>query len=551
VAALKSFVTKLQSLSGRISNGRLPHELLLGVILFAVALAIRMWGLSFGLPSFFSGDEVGKRDTALHLAETHFVHTGAQPSFVYNSLFLIYSVAKMVNPDWTGVDYHYMGRLWMAALGALTVVFVWRLGSQFDNTDNKAGLVAALLLTILPLHTAVSRYIKEDAPLGLMVTITVLAAVVYLQNPSRAKLLLVGLLAGLTFSTKYTGLVLMAPILLAVMVYAWRTEPGVRASAWDLAVLVPAFWLGFFAFSPIYLFHPEKLVNGFLFQAGYTMLGHDGIVNDPWKEWWTYYVRTGLIPGMTWPVFLLAVAGLGLLMQMRTGWLVGVTALWLYVVLEYARAKPAPFPARYLMPLVPLLCVAAGVSLAKLTAVLKKKLAAPVVYVICGALFIAPPLIKSVLIIEEALNDTRTVAGKWMEANIPSGSRIVITEDLRNLPVSGFWENRWQVEDRNMKPGLDASWTGYPQPYFVVSSFKFQRFLDSPDSVPERTAFYRTVMSEFELIKEFHPRWVTYGKHSPVIRIYRPPGRDPRLSRAVPAPSRRPVSVVSRGEVAG
>jgi hypothetical protein len=108
-----------------------------------------------------------------------------------------------------------------------------------------------------------------------------------------------------------------------------------------------------------------------------------------------------------------------------------------------------------------------------------------------------------------------------MEENIPSGSRIVITEDRRNLPVSGFWESGWQVEDRD-NPGLDASWTGHPPPYFIFSSFKFQRFLDSPDSRPERTAFYRKTMSEFELIKEFHPRWLTYGKHSPVIRIYRP-----------------------------
>jgi 4-amino-4-deoxy-L-arabinose transferase-like glycosyltransferase len=411
--------------------------------------------------------------------------------------------------------------MWMAVLGALTVVAVWLLALKVEDNENNLGMVSALLLAVLPLHTACSRYIKEDAPFGLMMTLAVLAVVVYLKNPSRTKLMVVGAIAGLTFSTKYTGSLLIAPILLAFVFCAWRAQRGLGASFLDLTVFGAAFWIGFFLFSPVYLFHPGKFVDGFLFQRQYAMLGHDGIVSDPWKEWWTYYIRTGLIPGMTWPVFFVSVTGLGLLMRMGPGWVVTVTAVWLYLVLEHAFAKPAPFPARYLMPLVPLLCLAAGVSLVKLAAVLKKRLAASVVYVVCGGLFIAPPLVKSLLITDEALNDTRIVAGKWMEENIPSGSRIVITEDLMNLPVSELWKTRWQVEDRN-KPSLDASWNGQSPPYFIVSSFKLQRFLDSPDSRPERTAFYRKVMSEFELIKEFRPRWFTYGKHSPVIWIYRP-----------------------------
>jgi len=481
-----------------------------------------MWGLSFGLPSFFSGDEVGKRDEALHLADNNFVHSRGQPSFIYNSLFVIYTIVNRASSNWSVVDYHYMGRLWMAVLGALTVVAVWRLGSRFDSGSHETGLSSALLLAVLPLHTACSRYIKEDAPLGLMATMTILIAINYLREPSRKSLAVVGLIAGLTFSTKYTGLVLLAPILTVFLVCAWRTRPAIRAALLDLVTIVAMFGVGFFVFSPIYLFHPGQFLDDLLFQGEYSMSGHDGIVNDPWKEWWIYYIRTGLIPGMTWPVFLLGVAGLLLLLRMRSGWFVSLTAVWLYVVLEHARAKPAPFAARYLMPLVPLLCVAAGVSLSKLTAVLKKMFATPVAYAVCGVLFLAPPLGKSLLIADEALHDTRIVAGKWMEENISPGSRIVTTEGEGSLPVSEFWHTQWRVENRDKNPRLDASWSGHPPPYFIFTSFKFQRYLDSPQSVPELTNFYRTVMSEFELVKEFRPRWLTYGKHSPVILIYRP-----------------------------
>jgi len=510
------------SITRRQLDRRQRQVLLCGLLLFVVALTVRMWGLSFGLPSFFSGDEVGKRDEAYHLAANNFIHSKGQPSFLYNSLFVIYSITDLVSSNWTVVDYHYIGRLWMAILGALTVVAVWRLGSRFDNGGYQVGLWSALLLSVLPLHTACSRYIKEDAPLGLMTTMTVLASVHYLREPSRKALAIVGLITGLAFSTKYTGLVLLAPILFVFLVCAWRARPNISAALLDLAAMVAMFWIGFLIFSPIYLFYPGKLFDDLLFQGEYSMAGHDGIVNDPWKEWWIYYIRTGLIPGMTWPVFLLGVAGLLLLLRIRSGWFVSLAAVWLYVVLEHARAKPAPFPARYLIPLLPLICVAAGVSLSKLAAALRKKFAAPVAYAVCGALFIAPPLVKSLLITDEALHDTRIVAGKWMEENIPPGSRIVTTEGEGNLPVSEFWNTRWQVEKRDEKSGLAGSGIGSPPRYFIFTSFKFQRYLDSPESVPEATNFYRKVMSEFELIKEFRPRWLTYGKHSPVIQIYRP-----------------------------
>jgi hypothetical protein len=513
-------MAQLQSFGRDLFHRGSRRDASFALLLFAIALAIRLWGLSFGLPSFFSGDEVSKRDEALRLAQNGFVHDSRQPSLVYNSLFLIYSAAKAVKPDWTLVDYHYMGRLWMAVLGSLTVVALWRLGAKFDDNGGKIGLASALLLAVLPLHTACSRYIKEDAPFALMVTLTALAIVAVLREPSRVRWMLLGLVAGLTFSTKYAGVVLIAPILLAFVASARRAKRSIGGASVDLAALGVAFALGFLIFSPVYLFYPEKFLSGFLFQSRYSMAGHDGIVTDPWQHGWIYYVRNGLIPGMTWPVFLLSVAGLGLLARMRDGWIVSVTAVWLYIIFEHARAKPLPFPARYLMPLLPLLCLAAGVALVQLAAALKRKLAAPLVYAVCSVLFIAPPLVKSLLISDEALHDTRIIAGEWMEQNIPPGAKIVVTEDATGLPVSTFWRDRWRVEDRDRN--LDTSWAGDAPPYFVLSSFKFQRYLDNPDAAPERTAFYRKVMSEFTLVKEFRPRWFTYGKHSPVIRLYRP-----------------------------
>jgi hypothetical protein len=138
---------------------------------------------------------------------------------------------------------------------------------------------------------------------------------------------------------------------------------------------------------------------------------------------------------------------------------------------------------------------------------------------VCAAVFIVPPMDKSAMIADEAGHDTRLVAGRWMDAHIPAGSRIVVVEHSSYLPAAKGWDSTWHVEHRrkNYNPGAK----GKPVPYFVISSFGYDRYLDSPNDVPKRTAYYRTVM-KYHLVKSFEPKWLSYGKHSPEIKIYRP-----------------------------
>ncbi len=507
---------------------KLPNTLLLPGLLFCLALAIRMWGLSFGLPYFFSVDEINKREAAMRLAETHFTHRNSQPSFLYNSLYLVFSLARLVNPQWTTVQYHYMGRLWMALLGALTVVVLYHLGSLWDR---RIGLLAALFLAILPLHTATSRYIKEDTPLTLMATITMLLVVLYLRHPSRPAASAAAFFAGISFSTKYSGLPLVLPVALAIAVSALRTRREARAIVLDVFVTILAFLVGFFVVSPTYLWHPHSFVSGFLGQWEYSNRGHhDGIITDPWGNFWIYYIRTGLIPGMTWPLFLLSVAGLVLMPKAREGWLVTVTVVWLYLIFEHGRAKPYPFSARYLLPIVPLLCLSAAGALVRIAVLLKPKLPSPAVIGICAALFVLPPLAKSLLIADEALHDTRTIAGAWMEQAIPPGSNIVVTELSAYLPVSQHWGKEWRVLNLDQFLEMPPGWHDQQAIYFVVSSFTYQRYFDHPEAVPWRTRFYYVIMDKYQLVREFAPRWLTYGFHSPVIRIYQPPTLTKKLS---------------------
>jgi hypothetical protein len=139
--------------------------------------------------------------------------------------------------------------------------------------------------------------------------------------------------------------------------------------------------------------------------------------------------------------------------------------------------------------------------------------------VACAIVFVVPPTVKSMMVADEAVHDTRWAAGAWMDGHFPPGTNIVLIDKYAYRPAAQGWgeEDIWTIDDRD--ESLDPDGSGDPAPYFVLSSFRYQRYLDSPDADPERTAYYRQVM-KYRLVKEFNPEWLSYGFHSPTILIY-------------------------------
>lgn len=499
------------------------QQLMVLLAVLGIALALRVWGLSWGLPNHWSLDEVHRRDDTLDKGIPRL--TATQPGFVLNSLFVIYRVAGIVAPPLGDADSLYLARLFMVVVGVLTVLGVWMLARELtdDDTPAVAAPAAALLVAVLPFQTAMSRYVKEDGPLGLMTVLVMLGLVRYWKVPSWGRLTLLGLAVGAGFSTKFAAVLLLPVVGVALLMVAKRDQTRPPQLAARLCAVGAAAVVGVFVVSPQYLLDPGLLWKAFEFQFSYSKSGsHDGITIpiSPWSEWWTYYLRHGLIPGMTWPVFLVAIAGAVPLLRRPAGWTIVASALVVYLALEQSVAKPAPFAARYLTPVVPLLCVQAGFGI---QAILRRFAAhgRPALGLIaCALVFVVPPAVKSMMIADEAVHDTRWVAGAWMDKHFPPGTHIVLVDNHQYRPVTHGWDvaDIWTVDDRGDTLNPDGS--GSPRPYFVLSSFRYQRYLDSPAADPKRTAYYRQVMS-YRLVKEFKPKWLSYGFHSPTILIYR------------------------------
>ena len=101
--------------------------------ILAGAFALRLWGLSWGLPYHWSLDEVHRRDDTLDQGIPSL--TATQPGFVLNSLFVIYRVAGIVAPPLGDADSLYLARLLLVVVGVLTVLGVWLLARELTDDD--------------------------------------------------------------------------------------------------------------------------------------------------------------------------------------------------------------------------------------------------------------------------------------------------------------------------------------------------------------------------------------------------------------------------------
>jgi 4-amino-4-deoxy-L-arabinose transferase-like glycosyltransferase len=212
-----------------------------------------MWGLSWGLPYHWSLDEVHRRDDTLDQGIPNL--TATQPGFVLNSLFVIYRVAGIVAPPLGDADSLYLARLFMVVVGVLTVLGVWLLARELADDDKPAvaAPAAALLVAVLPFHTAMSRYVKEDGPLGLMTVLVMLALVRYWKVPTWGRLTLLGLAVGAGFSTKFAAIVLLPVVGIAVLAIAKRDRIRARQLAGRICGLAVATGVGVLVISPQYL----------------------------------------------------------------------------------------------------------------------------------------------------------------------------------------------------------------------------------------------------------------------------------------------------------
>jgi len=346
--------------------------------IFAAALALRLVHVGWGLPSYVLPDEallfVGPAAAVARgtgLVPVSFLHP---PVLVY-LLAGVYRTAAFVTGaslDLGGPAGHatlarlaLLGRATAAVTGALTVLPLFALARHLAGT--RAALLAAAAMAVVPFHVLESHRVNPDGASLVLMLCAAERAVAALTRASPWPVLAAFALAGLAGATKYTGLA--AAAVPAALLLGTREGPRAQrvglVAAGALAVAA-GFALGM---APA-AFAPGRVVDGMraLATFGYADVPPgEALPRTVWTGVRFLYPLVASLPFILgWPLHLLGLAGaVALARRSRVAALVlaaGTVPVFLVV-----GASPLAV-ARYYMPIVPYLVLAAGAVLDRLAA---------------------------------------------------------------------------------------------------------------------------------------------------------------------------------------
>ena len=413
--------------------------------LFAVALAVRLRGLSFGLPLlsnyYIRPDEslvvVPAVELVARLGDPGHVNYPAAMmavlSVAAHAWHAVMAAAGLAEPTLLedfGRDpsrYFLAGRALSAVCGAALTVVVYRMATRL--TAPLPATVAALWYALSPLAVREAHFAVTDTMMALLTVLAVLASLRVVEAPAdrRRRLLAVcGVLAGAAVATKYPAAVIV-PALALVLAF-----PGERSGSPVPPAMLARWWalpsaLTFAALNPWLVTHPAPLLAWLRRIAAAIYAHRDDMaaaaaVTPDWPAPGDYL---WLMPG-GWVGATLAMAGMGLAARAAIHGdrrMAVVLAPALAFVLLLAPARTLPF--RYLAPLLPLAAVLAALALDQLRRRLPRPAAAAVVVAACGAGLATTVPATWHLVNSLALEDTRSDAGRWIRAHVPPSVPIV------------------------------------------------------------------------------------------------------------------------------
>jgi len=499
-----------------------PSAFTLAVIL-AVAALLRFVGIGAGIPFNIGVDEPEIMSRVVQMMRTgdfnpHFFDYPTLYFYLQLGVAVLRFMVGASLGRWTSLDqvdaadFYLPGRAVTALLGTATVLLVYRIGLRWGA---RHAALAAGLMAVMPLHVRESHYVLTDVPVTFFVTLTLLLTLAAHERERASSFAWAGGAAGLAAATKYPGALVIAVPLIAV----WMTL-GTKPSRFlaSLAV-VGAAAAAFLIAAPYTILDLPAFLNGYAHLAGAY-----APKRLPEAPWLTYYKH--LSRSMEWPAFLLLLTGLGLGAVRavrgpgRVRWTVTIAFPLLYY---YFLSGQMLVFGRYLLPLLPFVCVLAavgavsGVSLLRRFDIPRAPRTAIIAAITAAALL--PPAWQSLNFIRMIIR-TSTVeqAHSWILSDVPRGSTIVIETQALLLSRSYKSKNVPQLVLDARAPGDYDAYVKAGVDYIVASSQKYGDALSRPKDSPELYEAYSRLFAQSQEVVRFTPNAEHPG---PEIRVFR------------------------------
>jgi hypothetical protein len=434
-------------------------------IVLAGGLGLRLWGVQQGLPYAYNTDEA---DHFVPHAVAMFGH-GLNPHYFANPpgfTYVLHYLFALAYGGGTGVRHAFalhpaevytLARVAAAVLGVAALWLLYAVGARLFS--RAVGLLAAAIEAVAFLPVFYAHLALNDVPTLAPLTLSLLGSAGVLRKGRRRDYLLAGVGLGLACASKYTAGIAIVPFAAAVAARfleggegagqspAGRSEVG-RQAVVGVALCAAAAFVAFFLANPYSLLDYQRFHSELVHQSTLSAEAQ-GKLGAPREGGLPYYLWS-LTWGLGW---LPAIAALGgaLAIWRRSpslGWLL-VPAPLLFLAFMGLQGR---YFGRWLLPVVPLLCLLAAVfvlqgaeTLARVAvrrrspprakagqaASGQSRRAAPRQVAIALALLLAAAAlaqgvvfsVHSDLVLSRA--DTRNLTRAWMVDNVPVGAKIV------------------------------------------------------------------------------------------------------------------------------
>jgi hypothetical protein len=255
-----------------------------------------------------------------------------------------------------------------------------------------------------------------------------------------------GLACGLAASTKYSGAAVAAAMAAAQLNIAlrsrhgpWRWRVWMPSAAFGLAAAI-----GFAAATPYALLDYRSFADGVAFDFTHLSGGHGVDLGVGW----IYHLKRSLPVGLGVPTFLAAIAGAVSMARGhgRAALVVGAFCAAFYAAI----ASGYTVFFRYVLPLVPFLCLSAAVAVQDGARWLTRRtrFSHGVTVALIAAAIGLPALVSSTWFdVLLSRTDTRVLAGRWLAANVkPDESLFDAGGTYAQSSLLGFSVHLWRLE---------------------------------------------------------------------------------------------------------
>jgi 4-amino-4-deoxy-L-arabinose transferase-like glycosyltransferase len=410
--------------------------------------------------------------------------------------------------------------------GVATLMLTYLLGARLFSTW--AGLLAVALLAFSAEQLRWSITAHPDTLQAALVTAGLLSVVRLRSSPSAGRVALAALLAGLAFSTKYGGALLLPAILVASWAGLMAAGHSSRAVVGRLirdALIAGGIFVATFALTnPYALVEWRRSISQIREEVTHASRGHVVLASEPGGRWFRVLGASGVL-------------GPAVIVLAPIGWLAAFTrsepaavggspvrrmatrlggpqlvALWTAAYLAYLIVVVGYQEARYALPVFPSLCVfAAGATLWLVGGRRPLAVALATAALAITALPAVAPLretIRTRLDQRLAGSDPRIAAGAWLEQSA-SPAASVLTDAYVYIPP--------EFSAPSVTFGLTAGEVERQRPVLIVVNEAIrgrfraadggERSVDGPATYEQRRIAYQTLeagnLGCYRLLRDF------------------------------------------------